>query len=108
MTPFFGIPSFLIALGLAAATNGTGSDARSTTVPTADKMTEANITLVTVGFLEKSQLAHALGGDAAGGEVGHAAVGELEADVGDIHLAGENRDAGGGSNPCRSTENDRI
>jgi hypothetical protein len=53
-----GIPSFLSALGLAASNGGTGSGAQSTTASTPDKMTEANITLVTVGFLEKSQLAH--------------------------------------------------
>ena len=53
-----GIPSFLIIQGLVTATSGTGSGAQSTTAPTADKMTEANITLVTVGFLERSQLAH--------------------------------------------------
>ena len=45
--------------------------------------------------LEEAEFADALGGDAAGGEVGHAAVGELQADVGDIHLAGEDGDAGG-------------
>ena len=37
--------------------------------------------------LEEAQFAHALGADAAGGEVGDASGGELDADVGDIDLA---------------------
>ena len=45
--------------------------------------------------LEEAELADLLGGDAAGGEVGDAAGGELEADVGDVDLAGEDGQADG-------------
>ncbi len=45
--------------------------------------------------LEEAELADLLGGDAAGGEVGDAAGGELEADVGDVGLAGEDGKADG-------------
>src|SRR6202011_4051192 len=45
--------------------------------------------------LEKTYLAHALGRNAASSEVGHAAGFELQPDVGNIHLAGENRQPDG-------------
>ena len=45
--------------------------------------------------LEEAEFAHAFGGDAAGGEVGDAAVGELQADISDIDLAGKDGNAGG-------------
>jgi len=45
--------------------------------------------------LEEAQLADALRADAAGGEVGNAAGFELDADVGDVHLGRENRQAYG-------------
>ena len=45
--------------------------------------------------LEQAQLAHAFGGDTAGGKIGDAASGELKPHVGDIDLGGENGDAGG-------------
>src|SRR5690348_3645972 len=45
--------------------------------------------------LEESQLADAFGADAAGGEVGDAAGVELDADVGDVDLAGEDGQANG-------------
>ena len=45
--------------------------------------------------LEEAQLADLLGGDAGGGEVGDAAGFELDADVGDIDFAGEDREADG-------------
>ena len=45
--------------------------------------------------LEEAQLADALGADAAGGEVGDAAVVELDADVGDIDAAAEDGEADG-------------
>src|SRR5216684_4415963 len=41
--------------------------------------------------LEEAQLAHAFGGNAAGGKVGDAAGFEFEADVGDVNLAREYR-----------------
>src|SRR5438067_8149788 len=44
---------------------------------------------------EEAHLAHALLRDAAGGEVGDGAVGELEADVRDVDLVGEHGDADG-------------
>ncbi len=50
--------SFLAALWLALATIGTGLSAQPRPMPTADARTEANITRVTAGFLERSQLAH--------------------------------------------------
>jgi carboxyl-terminal processing protease len=63
----FGVPSLLIALGLATPTNGTGSGDRTSPARPLDQVTEANITLVTVGFLERSQLAHhPLDGELAG------------------------------------------
>ena len=43
--------------------------------------------------LEETELADLLGGDAAGGEVGDAAGFELDADVGDVGLSGEDGDA---------------
>lgn len=45
--------------------------------------------------LEEAQLADLLGGDAGGGEVGDGAGGELDADVGDVGLRGEDGDACG-------------
>jgi hypothetical protein len=45
--------------------------------------------------LKEAQLADALGGDARGGEVGHAAGFEFDAHVGDVHLGRENRQADG-------------
>ena len=45
--------------------------------------------------LEETEFADLLGGDAAGGEVGDAAGFELDADVGDVGFAGENREADG-------------
>ncbi len=45
--------------------------------------------------LEEAELADLLGGDAGGGEVGDAAGGEFEADVGDVGLAGEDGEADG-------------
>ena len=45
--------------------------------------------------LKEAELADGLGRDAAGGEVGDAAVFELEANVGDIDLAGEDGKADG-------------
>ena len=45
--------------------------------------------------LEEAELADALGADAAGGEVGDAAGGEFDADVGDIDFARENGKADG-------------
>ncbi len=38
--------------------------------------------------LEEAQLAHRLGADPAGGEVGHTAGGEFQANVGDVDLGG--------------------
>ena len=43
--------------------------------------------------LEEAHLAHALGADAAGGEIGDASVGEGEADVGDVRLVREDGQA---------------
>ena len=45
--------------------------------------------------LEETELADLLGGDSAGGEVGDAAGFELDADVGDVGLAGEDGKADG-------------
>ena len=45
--------------------------------------------------LEEAEFADLLGGDAGGGEVGDAAGVELEADVGDVGLAGEDGQADG-------------
>jgi hypothetical protein len=45
--------------------------------------------------LEEAKLADALGTDAAGGEVGDAAGGKFDADVGDIHLARQDGQADG-------------
>lgn len=45
--------------------------------------------------LEQAQFADALHGDAAGGEVGDAAIVKLEAYVGDVDFGGEDRDASG-------------
>ena len=45
--------------------------------------------------LEEAELADLLGGDAAGGEVGDAAGLELDADVGDVYLFGEDGEADG-------------
>ena len=45
--------------------------------------------------LEETEFADLLGGDAAGGEVGDAAGFELDADVGDVGLAGEDGEADG-------------
>ncbi len=45
--------------------------------------------------LEEAELADLLGGDAGGGEVGDAAGGELDADVGDVGFAGEDGEADG-------------
>src|SRR5450631_1064223 len=50
----------LVAFGLTASTGATGSGARPSAARTATATTESNIMLVTVGFLEKSQLAHHL------------------------------------------------
>ena len=40
--------------------------------------------------LKETQLAHALGGDAAGREVGHASGFEFQPHIGDVNLAGKN------------------
>ncbi len=45
--------------------------------------------------LEEPQFSDFVGGDAAGGEVGDAAVFEFEANVGDVHFGGEDGDTGG-------------
>lgn len=45
--------------------------------------------------LKKSQLAYALGRNATRSEVGNASGVELEADIGDVHLVGEHRQANG-------------
>ncbi len=45
--------------------------------------------------LEEAELADLLGGDAGGGEVGDAAGGELDADVGDVGFGGEDGQADG-------------
>src|SRR2546427_435038 len=45
--------------------------------------------------LEDAELARALPGDAAGGDVGDGAVRELDARVRDVHMGREDRDAGG-------------
>lgn len=45
--------------------------------------------------LEEAELADLLGGDAGGGEVGDAAGGELDADVGDVGFGGEDGEADG-------------
>ena len=45
--------------------------------------------------LEETELSDALGGDAAGGEIGDASGFELEAHVGDINFAGKNGQANG-------------
>ena len=52
------IGSCLVVFGLTVSTGTTGWGARSSAPPTATAATESNIMLVTVGFLEKSQLAH--------------------------------------------------
>jgi len=46
-------------------------------------------------LLKKPQLAHAFGGDAAGGEIGHATGGEFDANIGDIDFAREDGQADG-------------
>ena len=45
--------------------------------------------------LKQAQLADALGGDAAGGEIGDAAAGKLEPHVGDIHFGSKDGDSRG-------------
>ena len=44
-------------------------------------------------LLKKAQLAHALGGDAAGGQVGDRAGGKLQARVRDVDLVGDHGNA---------------
>ena len=50
--------ALLAALGLAIATSTTGLSAQLRSAPADEARTEANITRVTAGFLERSQLAH--------------------------------------------------
>ena len=45
--------------------------------------------------LEEAEFADSFGGDAGGGEVGYAAVGELDADVGYVGFSGEDGEAYG-------------
>ena len=46
-----------------------------------------------IGKLEKTQFAHTLGGDAARGDIGHGAGGEIQARVRDVHLVGQDGNA---------------
>jgi len=48
-----------------------------------------------LAWLKEAQLAHSLGGDAGGGEVGHATGFELDADVGDVDFGREDGQADG-------------